>query len=171
MILQPKICSKRNFLCKFDKKIIMSLEKEVMHQMKEAMKSKDTIALEALRAIKSAILLEKTKQKDKELTEADEMKILQKLVKQRKDSAEIYRQQNRDDLAQTEMNQAEIIEKFLPEPLTPDEVEAVVYNIINKVGATSMKDMGKVMGIASKELAGKADGKMISEIVKKKLSE
>jgi len=171
MILQPKICSKRNFLCKFDKKIIMSLEKEVMHQMKEAMKSKDTIALEALRAIKSAILLEKTKQKDKELTEADEMKILQKLVKQRKDSAEIYRQQNRDDLAQTEMNQAEIIEKFLPEPLTPDEVEAVVYNIINKVGATSMKDMGRVMGMASKELAGKADGKMISEIVKKKLSE
>jgi len=171
MILQPKICSKRNFLCKFDKKIIMSLEKEVMHQMKEAMKSKDTIALEALRAIKSAILLEKTKQKDKELTSADEMKILQKLVKQRKDSAEIYRQQNRDDLAQTEINQAEIIERFLPEPLTPDEVEAVVYNIINKIGATSMKDMGKVMGIASKELAGKADGKMISEIVRKKLSE
>ncbi len=149
----------------------MSLEKEVMHQMKEAMKSKDTIALEALRAIKSAILLEKTKQKDKELTSADEMKILQKLVKQRKDSAEIYRQQNRDDLAETELAQAAVIEKFLPTPLTPDEVELVVYNIIKEVGAASMKDMGRVMGIASKELAGKADGKMISEIVKKKLSE
>ncbi len=149
----------------------MSLEKEVMSKIKEAMKSKDTIALEALRAIKSAILLEKTKQKGKELSTADEMKILQKLVKQRKDSAEIYRKQNRDDLADTELAQAAIIEKFLPAPLTPDEVEIIVFNIIEKTGATSMKDMGKVMGMANKELAGKADGKMISEIVKKKLSE
>ncbi len=148
----------------------MNLEQKVMQKIKEAMKAKDSIALEALRAIKSAILLEKSKQKGKELTEADEMKILQKLVKQRKDSAEIYKQQNREDLAQAELEQAAIIEQFLPPPLTRDEVEVVIYNIIEKSGATSMKDMGKVMAEANKQLAGKTDGKTISEIVKEKLS-
>ena len=149
----------------------MGLEKEVMSKMKEAMKAKDTTALEALRAIKSAILLEKTKQKDVKLTESDELKILQKLVKQRKDSADIYKQQNRDDLAQIELSQVTVIEQFLPKQLSFDEIEKIVIEIINRLGANSMKDMGKVMGIASKELAGKADGKTISTIVKEKLSQ
>ncbi len=148
----------------------MNLEQKVMQKIKEAMKSKDSVALEALRAIKSAILLEKTKQKGKELTEAEEMKILQKLVKQRKDSAEIYKQQNREDLAKTELDQAAVIKQFLPTPLTRDEVEVAIYNLIEKLGATSMKDMGKVMAEANKELAGRTDGKTISEIVKAKLS-
>ncbi len=148
----------------------MSLEKEIMGKLKEAMKAKDTLSLEALRAVKSAILLEKTKQKGTELTEADELKLLQKLVKQRKDSADIYKQQNRDDLAQVELNQANVIEQFLPKQMSVEEIEKAVVAIIEKVGAESMKDMGKVMGIASKELAGKADGKTISTIVKQKLS-
>ncbi len=148
----------------------MSLEKEIMQKMKEAMKAKDSLSLEALRAVKSAILLEKTKQKDKELTESDELKLLQKLVKQRKDSAEIYKQQNRDDLAKVELDQAAVIEKFLPQQMSAEEIEIAVADIIAKTGAQSMKDMGKVMGIASKELAGKADGKTISTIVKQKLS-
>jgi uncharacterized protein YqeY len=148
----------------------MNLEQKVMQKIKEAMKAKDSVALEALRAIKSAILLEKTKLKGKELTEAEEMKILQKLIKQRKDSAEIYKQQNREDLAQAELDQVAVIEQFLPPPMSRDEVEVVIYNIIDKLGATSMKDMGKVMAEANKELAGKTDGKTISEIVKAKLS-
>jgi len=148
----------------------MSLEKEIMSQIKTAMKAKDTNALESLRAVKSAILLEKTKQAGKELTEADELKIVQKLVKQRKDSADIYIGQNRQDLAGVELAQAEVIAQFLPKQMTKEEIAEAVNAIIAKVGATSMKDMGKVMGMASKELAGKADGKTISMLVKEKLA-
>ena len=142
-----------------------------MTAMKEAMKAKDTNALTSLRAIKSAILLAQTESGAKqELSEEDEIKLLQKLVKQRKDSAAIFAEQGRDDLAQPELDQAAVIEQFLPEQLSEEEVEKVVEDIIAKTGAEGMKDMGKVMGMASKELAGKADGKTISTIVKNKLS-
>lgn len=148
----------------------MSLEKDVMTQMKAAMKAKDSAALEALRAVKSAILLAKTENSQQELTEDQELKIVQKLVKQRKDSAQVYREQNREDLAEPEEQQAEVISQFLPEQLSEAEVAAKVEEIIAKTGADGMKDMGKVMGVASQELAGKADGKTISVIVKQKLS-
>ncbi len=148
----------------------MTLEQKVMQALKEAMKEKNKDKLDALRAIKSAILLEKTKGSSKELTEADEMKILQRLVKQRKESAEIYQQQNREDLAQVELNQIKVIESFLPEQMNEAEIEAEVKKIIMETGATSMRDMGKVMGIATKKMAGRADGKSISQIVKKLLS-
>lgn len=148
----------------------MSLEKEVMTQMKVAMKAKDAAALEALRAVKSAILMAKTESNAGELSEDQEMKLVQKLVKQRKDSASIYREQNRPDLAEPEEKQAEVIAAFLPEQLSEAEIETIVGEIISKTGAESMKDMGKVMGMASEELAGKADGKTISAIVRKKLA-
>jgi len=148
----------------------MSLEQKIMTELKAAMKAKNTTALEALRAVKSAILLEKTKGKSKELTEADEMKLLQKLVKQRRESAEIYTQQNRPDLAQTELDQVTVIEKFLPKQMTREEIETELEKIIAQTGAQNMKDMGKVMSIAGKQMAGKADGKLISQIVKEKLS-
>ncbi len=148
----------------------MTLEQKVMQALKEAMKEKNKDKLDALRAIKSAILLEKTKGASKTLTEADEMKLLQRLVKQRKESAEIYKQQNRDDLAQVEYNQIAVIESFLPEQMSAEEIEAEVKRIIEETGAESMRDMGKVMGIATKKLAGRADGKTISKIVKKLLS-
>ena len=142
-----------------------------MEELKEAMKAKNTVALESLRAIKSAILLAKTEAgATEELTEADELKLLQKLVKQRKDSAALYSQQGREDLAQPELAQMAVIEKFLPKQLTEEEITAAVKGFIADVGATSAKDMGKVMGVASKALAGKADGKLISEIVKKLLA-
>ncbi|HIB37616.1 GatB/YqeY domain-containing protein [Mesonia sp.] len=148
----------------------MSLEKDVMTQMKAAMKAKDAAALEALRAVKSAILLAKTENSQQDLSEEEEIKILQKLVKQRKDSAILYREQNREDLAEPEEKQAEVIAQFLPEQLSEAEIEAKVKAIIAQTGAEGMKDMGKVMGLASKELAGKADGKTISMVVKKKLA-
>lgn len=149
----------------------MSLQTKVMEALKEAMKAKDTIALESLRAIKSAILLAKTEAgAAEELTEADELKLLQKLVKQRKDSAALYTQQGRNDLAAPELAQMAVIEKFLPAQLSEAEVEAALKSIIAQVGATTAKDMGKVMGVATKQLAGKADGKLISEIVKRLLS-
>ena len=148
----------------------MSLEQKIMTELKTAMKAKNTTALEALRAVKSAILLEKTKGKSGELTEADEMKLLQKLVKQRRESADIYTQQNRPDLAQTELDQVAVIEKFLPKQMSREEIEDKLDNIIAETGAQSMKDMGKVMGVASKQMAGKADGRLISQIVKEKLS-
>ena len=149
----------------------MSLQTKVMEALKEAMKAKDTIALESLRAIKSAILLAKTEAgATEELSEADEMKLLQKLVKQRKDSAALYTQQGRNDLAEPELAQMAVIEKFLPAQLSEAEVEEALKGIIAQVGATSPKDMGKVMGAATKQLAGKADGKLISDIVKKLLS-
>ncbi|MEO2061292.1 MAG: GatB/YqeY domain-containing protein [Mesonia sp.] len=148
----------------------MSLEKDVMTQMKAAMKAKDAAALEALRAVKSAILLAKTENSQQDLSEEEEIKILQKLVKQRKDSAILYREQNREDLAEPEEKQAEVIAQFLPEQLSEAEIEEKVEAIIAQTGAEGMKDMGKVMGLASKELAGKADGKTISMVVKKKLA-
>ncbi|MGP1478253.1 MAG: GatB/YqeY domain-containing protein [Capnocytophaga sp.] len=149
----------------------MSLQTKVMEALKEAMKAKDTIALESLRAIKSAILLAKTEAgATEELSEADEMKLLQKLVKQRKDSAALYAQQGRNDLAEPELAQMAIIEKFLPKQLSEAEVEEAVKGFIAEVGATSAKDMGKVMGVATKALAGKTDSKLISDIVKRLLS-
>ena len=135
------------------------------------MKAKDTVALESLRAVKSAILLAKTdKGAGAELSEEEEIKLVQKLVKQRKDSAAIYQEQGREDLAEPELAQVAVIEKFLPEQLTEEEIEKVVVQTIDSVGACGMQDMGKVMGIVSKELAGQADGKTISAIVKAKLS-
>ena len=149
----------------------MSLQTKVMEALKEAMKAKDTVALESLRAIKSAILLAKTEAgAAEELSEADELKLLQKLVKQRKDSAALYAQQGRNDLAEPELAQMAVIEKFLPAQLSEAEVETALRGIINQVGATTPKDMGKVMGVATKQLAGKADGKLISDIVKRLLS-
>jgi len=147
----------------------MSLEKRVMEQLKTAMKAKDKQALESLRAVKSAILLEKTKQKDVVFTEADGWKMLQKMVKQRKDSASIYQQQDREDLAKVELEQAAIIEQFLPKQMSKEEIEEVVVAIIEQTGASSMKDMGKVMGLTNKQLAGKADAKLVAESVKEKL--
>lgn len=149
----------------------MSLQQDIMVALKEAMKAKDQTALTALRAVKSAILLAQTESGAKEeLTEEQELKILQKQVKQRKDSAAIYLEQGREDLAAPELAEAEVISQFLPVALSDDDVEIVVVNIINQVGAQGMKDMGKVMGLVSKELAGQADGKTISNIVKAKLS-
>ena len=149
----------------------MSLEKQIMDQMKEAMKAKDAVALEALRAIKSGIILAKTESGAKEELSADEeIKLLQKLVKQRKDSAAIYTEQGRADLAEPELAQVAVIEKFLPAQLSEAEVEAAVAKIIAEGGFSGMAAMGQVMGVASKELAGKADGKTISTAVKKLLA-
>lgn len=149
----------------------MSLQENIMTAMKAAMKEKDQTALTALRAVKSAILLAQTETGAKaELTEEQEIKILQKQVKQRKDSAAIYLQQRREDLAAPELAEAEIIGQFLPEAISEEEVERIVSETIERIGAQGMKDMGKVMGIVSKELAGKADGKTISTIVKQKLN-
>ncbi len=149
----------------------MSLEQKVMTAMKEAMKAKDTNALTSLRAVKSAILLAQTESGAKaELTEDQELKLLQKQVKQRKDSAAIFTEQGRDDLAEPELAQAKVIEQFLPEQLSEEEIEKVIVDIIAKTGAEGMKDMGKVMGMANAALTGKADGKTISTIVKSKLS-
>ncbi len=148
----------------------MNLQKEVMEQMKAAMKSKDKVALESLRALKSAFLLAKTSGSNAELNEDDEIKIVQKLVKQRKDSAVIFNEQNRSDLADPELAQAKILEQFLPEQMSEELLKEAIGEIISQTGATSMKDMGKVMGIASKQLAGKADGKAISMVVKALLS-
>lgn len=146
----------------------MGLQQMVMDQMKTAMKAKDTVALESLRAIKSALLLAKTSG-DGELSTDDEVKLVQKLVKQRKDSATIFSEQGREDLAAPELAQVAVLEQFLPEQLSEEEIEKIVEQTIAATGASGMKDMGKVMGMVSKELAGKADGKTISTIVKKKL--
>lgn len=142
-----------------------------MVAMKAAMKEKDQISLQALRAIKSEILLSQTSSGGgAELSQEDELKILSKLVKQRKESASIYKEQGREDLAEPELLQAAVITKFLPEQLTESEVESAIEKIIEETGASSMKDMGRVMGLANKDLAGKADGRTISTIVKSKLS-
>jgi hypothetical protein len=149
----------------------MSLQQDIMVAMKTAMKEKDQTALTALRAVKSAILLAQTESGAKEeLTEEQELKILQKLVKQRKDSAAIYLEQDRKDLALPEIDEAEVISQFLPEALSEEEIEKVVVMTIEELGAEGMKDMGKVMGAVSKELAGQADGKTISNIVRAKLA-
>jgi len=149
----------------------MGLQQLVMEEMKAAMKAKDTVALESLRAIKSALLLAQTeKGAGTELSDADEIKMVQKLVKQRKDSAAIFNEQGRADLAEPELAQAAIIEKFLPEQLSAEDIEKVVVQTIASTGAAGMKDMGKIMGMVSKELAGQADGKTISGIVRQKLA-
>ena len=149
----------------------MSLQKQIMEEMKAAMKLKDTIALQALRAVKSAFLLAKTETgAGDDLTEEQEMKIIQKQVKQRKDSAAIFIEQGRQDLADPELAEITVLEKFLPEALSEEAIAKVVVNTITKVGAAGMKDMGKVMGIVSKQLAGQADGKIISMLVKKHLT-
>ncbi len=149
----------------------MSLQTQIMDAMKIAMKEKNTLALQSLRAVKSAILLAQTESGAKEdLDETEEIKLLQKLVKQRKDSATIYTEQGREDLAAPEIEEAVIIEQFLPEQMSEEDVTAVVDDIIAKTGASSMKDMGKIMGMANRTLAGQADGKTISTIVKLRLS-
>lgn len=148
----------------------MSLQAKIMEQLKVAMKAKDTVALQSLRAVKSEILLAQTKGGDTGFTEADEIKLLQKLVKQRKDSAALYVEQSRQDLADPELAEATIIAQFLPTQMSAEDLKVFIEGLISKVNASGMKDMGKVMGMASKELAGKADGKAISSIVKELLS-
>ena len=149
----------------------MSLQKQIMEELKMAMKSKDVVALQALRAVKSAFLLAKTETgAGDDLTEDQEMKIIQKQVKQRKDSAAIFIDQGRQDLADPELAEIAVLEKFLPEALSEDAIEKVVLETIAKTGAEGMKDMGKVMGMVSKQLAGQADGKTISGIVRKNLA-
>jgi len=148
----------------------MSVQSQVMDQMKVAMKAKDKVALESLRALKSAFLLANTSGGSADLTEEDEIKIVQKLVKQRKDSAAIYTEQGRADLADPELAQSAILEQFLPAQMGEDELKEVIGAIISQTGASSMRDMGKVMGMASQQLAGKADGKTISMLVKQLLT-
>ena len=139
--------------------------------MKESMKIKDQTSLRSLRAIKSAIIVHKTqKGSSDEITNEDELKILQKLVKQRKDSADIYQTQGRIDLAQPELDEIKVIEQFLPEAISEDEIESEVKKVIDQTGAEGMKDMGKVMGIVTKKLMGRADGKTISTIVRNNLN-
>lgn len=149
----------------------MSLKEQIEADIKKAMLAKNKNDLRALRAIKSMILLAQTEKGATENLNPDvEMKILQKAVKQRTDSLALYQEQKREDLAEIEQAELEVIKRYLPEQLSEQELEAIIGEVITKVGASSMKDMGKVMGIASKELAGKADGKAISQIVKKLLS-
>ena len=148
----------------------MSLQQQVMEKMKLAMKAKDKVALESLRAIKSALLLMQTESgSGDDISEEVEVQLVQKLVKQRKDSATIFIEQGRNDLAEPELAQIAVIEQFLPDQLGEAEIEKVVLDIIAATGAEGMKDMGKVMGMVSKKLAGQADGKTISTIVKSKL--
>jgi uncharacterized protein YqeY len=149
----------------------MGLEQKIMTDLKAAMLAKDEVSLRSLRAIKAAILLAKTSEgASGDLKEDEEIKLLQKLVKQRKDSLEIYQQQNRADLAQKEKEEIGIIEKFLPAQLSNEDLKAIISKIITDTGASSPADMGKVMGVATKQLAGKADGKTISALVKELLS-
>lgn len=150
----------------------MSLEARVMDELKTAMKAKDEAALRTLRAIKAAILVEKTAEgATGEITEATEQKMLQKLAKQRRDSLDIFVKQDRPDLAATEREELAIIERFLPQQLSPDELRTELQGLIQQVGAKGPADMGKVMGAASKALAGRADGKAISETVKSLLAQ
>ena len=149
----------------------MSLSERIMEEIKVAMRAKDTVALESLRAVKSVLLLAQTETGSKEvISEDEEIKILQRLIKQRRESAAIYVEQNRPDLAEPELAQAAVIEKFLPEQLNEMEIEEVISRFIKEQEASGMGSMGKIMGLASAELAGKADGKTISTIVKKLLS-
>jgi uncharacterized protein YqeY len=148
----------------------MSLEQEVMNQLKDAMKAKNEGMLRGLRAIKAEIIKAKTEPgANGQVTADGEMKLLQKLVKQRKDSLEIFQQQNRQDLATKELEEIAVIEKFLPKQLSADELNSEVSAIIASTGAAGPQDMGKVMGVASKQLAGKADGKAIAAAVKELL--
>ena len=151
----------------------MSLKTTVDNAIKDAMRAKDKVQLDSLRAIKAAILLAETAEgraPDAPLAEEDEMKILQKLAKQRRDSIEQFAAAGRTELAENESAQLAVIEQFLPKPLTAEELEAALRDLIARLGVTSAKEMGKVMGAASKELSGKADGKAISETVKRLLA-
>jgi len=149
----------------------MSLEQNIMADLKAAMLAKNEAGLRAIRAIKSAILLAKTSAAGKELTAEDEVKMLQKLVKQRQESIEIYKAQGRDDLADPEMEEVAIISKYLPQMMSEEEIRVVVKNIIVETGAKSPAEMGKVMGAVTKQLAGKADNKIVSAVVKEMLSQ
>lgn len=149
----------------------MSLESQIMTELKTAMLAKDEAALRSLRAIKAAIILAKTSEgAGGEIKPEEEIKLLQKLVKQRKDSLEIFQQQNRADLAKKESEEIAIIEKFLPKQLSNDELKEILGKIVAETGASSPADMGKVMGVATKQLAGKADGKTIGALVKELLA-
>ena len=148
----------------------MSLEQRINDDIKTAMLAKEKETLNALRAVKSALLLLKTEKNAGDITEELELKTLQKLVKQRKESAEMYKSQNREDLYDEEMFQLKIISKYLPEQMSEEEITAVIKRLIEQENITDMKGMGKLMGLASKELAGKAENKLISEMVKKLLS-
>ncbi len=148
----------------------MSLTTQIDQDIKQAMLAKQPDRLQALRAIKSALLLAKTeKGAAEELTEEAEIKVLQKLVKQRKESADIYKTQNREDLYEIEMAEMRVIEPYLPQQMTRFEIEGYIQDLMTRIGATSSQDMGRIMGLASKELAGKADGKTISEVVRQLL--
>ena len=145
----------------------MSLTTQIDQDIKQAMLAKDADKLRALRAIKAALLLARTeKGAAEEITPEGEIKVLQRLAKQRKESADIYKTQNREDLYTIETDELQVIESYLPKQMSKEEVEVYLKDLISRVGATSVKDMGKVMGAANKELAGKADGKTISEVVK-----
>jgi len=149
----------------------MSLEVNVMNEMKDAMKAKDEAALRSLRAIKAEIIRAKTEPgANGQITPDTELKLLQRMVKQRRDSLDIFLQQNRTDLAQKEQEELAVIERFLPKQLSPEELKEVLMTIINDIGASTPNEMGKVMGIATKQLAGKADGKAISAAVKELLA-
>lgn len=148
----------------------MALEKNIMEDIKSAMKAKDKTALEALRAVKSAILLAKTDGKGEELSDADEISILQKQIKMRKDAAEQFKSQGREDMSEKELQQAAVIEKYLPKQLSTEEIKAAITDIIKETGASGMKDMGNVMNIANQKLAGKAESRIIAEEVKKQLT-
>ena len=148
----------------------MSLINQIDQDIKQAMLAKQEARLRGLRAIKSALLLARTeKGASEDISQETEIKVLQKLIKQRKESADIYKSQNREDLYKIEAEEMEVIEAFLPKQMERGEIETYLKDLINRVGATSVKDMGKVMGAANKELAGKADGKTISEVVKQLL--
>ena len=144
----------------------MNLEAKINNDLKEAMKNKDQVALRGIRAIKAAILLFKTDGSGDELNDEKEIKLLQKLVKQRQDSLDIYQKQNREDLAAVEKEEIEVIQRYLPEQLSEEKLKAIISSIISETGSSGIKDMGKVMGIASQNLAGKADGKTIAALVK-----
>ena len=148
----------------------MNLEERITQDIKVAMKAKDKAALRALRAIKAAILLQKTDGSGQQLDEKGAIKLVQKLIKQRNDSIEIYEKQNREDLAQTEREEVEVLKNYLPEQMSEEEIKEVVKSIIQDLAASSMKDMGKVMGVANQRFAGRADGKTIAAIVKSCLS-
>jgi len=148
----------------------MSLQDQVMDAMKTAMKAKDTVALESLRAIKSALLLQQSEAGSAPISEQDEIKLLQKLVKQRKDSATIYAEQGRQDLADPELAQVAVIETFLPAPLSEEALGQLIADCIAETGATGMKDMGKVVSLVNERAAGRAEGKLIAQLVKASLS-
>lgn len=148
----------------------MSLETRINEDLKTAMKAQDQVALRGIRAVKSAILLAKTDGTGNAIDEAKEVQMLQKLVKQRKESLEIFLRENRQELAQKEKEEIEIIEKYLPKMMDESEIEAAVKEVIAATGASSAKDLGKVMGVITKQLAGKADGKLIAETVKRLLN-